>query len=232
MPHPLPGIVISVRNDATALARTLPQLTAFFEEIVIVDNHSSDECKQICQQFRVKRIEIPTDVYFSRGQCWNTGAAHIEAGTILFLHADTVISARAVKALRSMWCEDNCDYSCFRIHFQENSWKFRVLEKISNARSRYLKIIYGDQGLCVRKRVFEAVGGFPHEYILEDLKINRYLKPYCFRFINTAISPSSRKFHQLGFYRYLLLMNKVLLLNFLGVSSKKIYQLYYSPPLW
>ena len=231
MPHSLPGVVISVHNDAKALTRTLPELTACFEEIVIVDNHSSDECKQICRQYHVKRIEVPADVLYSRGQCWNTGAARIQAGSVLFLHADTLIPTRSVEALRSHWGEDNFDYSCFRIQFPENSRKFRVLEKFSNARSRYLKIIYGDQGLCVRKHVFEAIGGFPHEYILEDLKINRFLKPYSFRFIDAPIFPSSRKFHQLGFYRYLWLMNKVLLLNFLGMSSKKIYHLYYSRPL-
>ncbi len=231
MLNSLPGVVISVRNDAQALTRTLPELTACFEEIVIVDNHSSDECQQVCRQFSVKRIEVPAEVFFSRGQCWNTGAAHIQAESVLFLPADTLISAQAVEALRSLWREVRCDYSCFRIRFPENSWKFRLLEKFSNARSRYLKIIYGDQGLCVRRHVFEAIGGFPQEYILEDLKINHFLKPFSFRFINAPIFPSSRKFHQLGFYRYLWLMNKVLLLNFLGMSSKKIYQLYYSRPL-
>ncbi len=224
----LPGVVISVYNDAKALSQTLPSLVQLFEEITIVDNHSQDDSAIICQSYSVKYLRPPVDTQWSRGQCWNQGAAQIQSNMILFLHADTIISKEAVAHLSSIWSNQECDYSCFRICFQEDSFKFRLIELISNFRSHYLQIVYGDQGLCVRKEVFEAIGGFPEEHLLEDLKINRYLRKYPFCFINSPIFPSSRKFHQVGFYRYLFLMNRVLLLNLLGVSTKKIYQLYYA----
>ncbi|MBF0286379.1 MAG: glycosyltransferase [SAR324 cluster bacterium] len=227
MKSSLPGVVISVYNDAEALRQTLPTLVNLFEEIIIVDNQSQDDCETICQQHSLKHIRPPADTHWSRGQCWNHGAAHVQSDSILFLHADTVISREAVDHLRTAWTNGEIDYSCFRICFQEDSLKFRIIEQISNSRSRFLKVVYGDQGLCVRKKVFKAIGGFPEEYLLEDLKINRYLRKYPFCFINSPIFPSSRKFHQTGFYRYLLLMNVVLLLNLLGMSTKRIYQLYY-----
>ena len=224
----LPGVVISVYNDAEALGRVLPTLTPLFEEIVVVDNHSEDECAQVCQQFAVPCIHPAPHAALTRGQCWNEGASHIQAEAILFLHVDTSLSPQAVEHLKSLWDSHQCDYSCFRIRYHETAFKFRALEWFSNFRSRRLHIIYGDQGFCIRKTVFETIGGFPDEYLLEDLKINRALKPYRFSFINRAIHPSSRKFHHIGFFRYLLLINKVLLLNLLGISTQKMYQLYYS----
>ena len=226
----LPGVVISVYNDAEALNRVLPTLISFFEEIVVVDNHSEDDCIGVCRAFGVKHMRPPPHEHLSRGQCWNEGVAQIQAEAILFLHVDISISAQAVAQLKSVWHDNLCDYSCFRIRFKENAFKFRVLEWFSNFRSRTLKIIYGDQGFCIRKQVFEAIGGFPNAYLLEDLKINRFLRPYRFYFINIPIHPSSRKFHQIGFFRYLFLMNQVLLLNLFGINTKKIYQLYYSRP--
>ncbi|MBF0276835.1 MAG: glycosyltransferase [SAR324 cluster bacterium] len=226
----LPGVVISVLNDAVSLKKILPSLTEFFDEIVVVDNHSDDDCREICQKFAVKHIFPKSQQRLARGQCWNEGASQIQSDTVLFLHVDTVISKKAVEHLKSTWSENLWDYSCFKIQFDENSIKFRILEWFSNFRSRSLKIIYGDQGFCIRKQVFDAIGGFPNEYLLEDLKINRFLRRYRFCFINFPIFPSTRKFHQVGFFRYLFLMNQVLLLNFFGIETKRIYQIYYSNP--
>lgn len=228
MPSFLPGVVVSVHNDAAALRQALPALTALFEEIIVVDNHSTDDCAQVCQQFVVTRLMPATKPPLTRGQCWNLGAVHVQSDTILFLHADATIPKEAMVRFKNVWQQNFCDYSCFQIRFQEHSLKFRILEQVSNFRSRFLKIVYGDQGLCIRKKVFEALGGFPNEYLLEDLKMSRHLRKYRFHFVSSPIFPSSRKFHEIGFYRYLFLINQVLLLNLLGVSTKKIYQLYYS----
>ncbi len=224
----LPGVVISVYNDAEALSRLLLTLTSLFEEIVVVDNHSEDDCLSVCHEFAVKYIQPPPRMRFSRGQCWNAGATEIKSESLLFLHVDTSISLQAVAQLKTVWHENHCDYSCFRIRFEEKAFKFRILEWVSNFRSRTLKIIYGDQGFCIRAEIFETIGGFPNEYLLEDLKINRFLRPYRFSFINSPIHPSSRKFHQIGFFRYLFLMNQILLLNLCGISTKKLHQRYYS----
>ena len=229
MPSTCPAVVISVFNDAEALRVLLSSLIPFFAEIVVVDNHSTDDCAQICHSATIPHI-VPPDEAFTRGQCWNLGAAHLQAEAILFLHVDTHLPQEAVAHLQTLWRENTCDYSCFQIRFQEPSFKFRVLEHVSNFRSRHLKIIYGDQGFCIRKSVFRAIGGFPEEPLLEDLKINQWLRPYRFQFIAETIFPSSRKFHQMGFFRYLFLIQQVLLLNLLGVSTQKLAQIYYSRP--
>ncbi|MGK5092138.1 glycosyltransferase [Deltaproteobacteria bacterium TL4] len=223
-----PGVVIVIYNEEEVLQQNLPRLTSLFEEIVIVDNHSQDNSPHICRSFPVTYYKPPFPL--TRGECWNVGAGFIQAAFILFLHSDTLVSPEALQAWQSTWETDHCDYSCFKIHFKETHFKFRMLEAFSNARSRFLRIIYGDQGLCVRKSIFQQLGGFPKVYLLEDLKMSKPLKAFRFRFIPHPISPSSRKFHKLGFIRYLLLMYQVLFLNLCGVDTEKIYQLYYQKP--
>jgi len=223
----LPGVIIAVRNEAETLAKNLPTLVNLFQEIVIVDNWSEDHSAEICQSFPVTWVRPETQL--KRGACWNEGAQYILSSYLLFLHIDTHLSPEAILAWQKTWEPHSCDYSCFRIRFPETSFKFRFIEAISNFRSRRLRIVYGDQGLCVRKSVFDAVGGFPDEYLLEDLKISQRLKSssYQFRFIDSPIIPSSRKFHKLGFIRYLGLMMGVLILNWFGVDTQTIYRLYY-----
>ncbi len=230
MPSSLPGLVIAVYNEAANLKRCLPQLIDLFEEIVVVDNHSRDESATICQQFPVQLIQPPPRRRWTRGQCWNEGAKYITSESVLFLHVDTEIPQTSVEELQQVWQSEACDYTCFRIRFPTDAVKYRGLETISNFRSQHLQIVYGDQGFCIRKTVFDAIGGFPNEYLLEDLKINRLLRSYRFRFIEAPVYPSIRKFEKIGFYRYLFLMNRVLWLNFRGVPTKDIYQLYYGKP--
>ena len=45
----LPGIVIPAYNDAKALQQNLPHFKKHFKELVIADNHSQDNCGEICQ---------------------------------------------------------------------------------------------------------------------------------------------------------------------------------------
>jgi glycosyltransferase involved in cell wall biosynthesis len=221
----LPGVVIVTYNEAAILRETLSALVEQFQEIIVVDNVSKDETVSICEGLPVTLIRLSQPL--SRGQCWNQGAALIQSDTILFLHADVMLPSPAIQRWKQVWEKNEWDYSCFQIRFPESSFRFRLIEWCSNTRSRYLRVIYGDQGLCVKKSVFEEIQGFPEEYLLEDLKISQRLRPFRFVYLNSTIHPSSRKFHQLGYWRYLFLMLKILILNGVGVPTEKLREVYY-----
>ncbi|MCD6295629.1 MAG: hypothetical protein J7M30_00575 [Deltaproteobacteria bacterium] len=57
----------------------------------------------------------------------------------------------------------------FRFKANHDASLMKLIELITNIRSQYFKLPYGDQGLFIRKSVFEAVGGFPEVPIAEDL---------------------------------------------------------------
>lgn len=224
---PTIGVVLVVYNDNWSLQQLLPQLTSSFSEIVVVDNQNQATCQAICQQHAVSYLSLEAPV--PRGQCWNIGAAQIQAEAILFLPVDTKIPPQSIERLKQIWQAGNVDYSCFKIRFDKEAFRYRGLEQFSNFRSRYLRFVYGDQGLCVKKSVFQAIRGFPEVYFLEDLKINRKLKGYRFYWIEEPLRPSVRKFEKEGFGNYIGLCIQILFLNFIGIDNYTLYQKYYPP---
>jgi GT2 family glycosyltransferase len=52
----------------------------------------------------------------------------------------------------------------------------RLIEAAANWRGRALGIIFGDQGLFVRRETFVAAGGFPGQPLMEDYEIVRRLR--------------------------------------------------------
>ena len=67
---------------------------------------------------------------------------------------------------------------------------------MSNARVWARGIAYGDQGIFIRRRLFEEVGGFPELPIMEDLQLSLNLRRRGVRFglARGRITTSSRRF--------------------------------------
>ena len=57
----------------------------------------------------------------------------------------------------------------FRHRFSGSDWRLRIISWLDNFRCTRSHIIYGDQALFVRKSLFERLGGFPDQPILEDM---------------------------------------------------------------
>jgi hypothetical protein len=59
----------------------------------------------------------------------------------------------------------------FRFKTNLDNPLMKVIELMTNIRSQYFKLPYGDQGLFIRKSVFESVGGFPDVPVIEVISI-------------------------------------------------------------
>jgi len=51
-----------------------------------------------------------------------------------------------------------------------------IVSSMMNLRSRLTVIVAGDQAIFVRKSVFEQLGGFPVQPLMEDIELSRRLK--------------------------------------------------------
>jgi hypothetical protein len=52
---------------------------------------------------------------------------------------------------------------------QAEGWRYRSIDACATARVRLSGVVYGDQGLFLRRGVFGAAGGFPRLALMEDL---------------------------------------------------------------
>jgi hypothetical protein len=73
---------------------------------------------------------------------------------------------------------------------------------LDNFRSHSTRVIYGDQAMFVRRRLFHELGGFPEQPILEDVAFcERLVKVTRPILMDSAVVTDSRKFVKMGIWR-------------------------------
>lgn len=121
---------------------------------------------------------------------------------LLFLHADTVLPDGALSRLNDMESDTAVQAGGFLHRFSGTDWRLRAISLLDNFRCRHSWIIYGDQALFVRRRLFERLGGFPVQPILEDVAFCEKLvcetKPVL---LAPPVVTDSRKFVKMGIWR-------------------------------
>lgn len=192
------SVVIPAYNEERALPSTLDAL--FRQpgeyEVIIVDGGSCDRTIEIARSFPdVQVIAAPK----GRASQMNAGAGWARGEWLLFLHADTVLPSGAIRRLNGMEADISVQAGGFRHRFSGDDWRLKLISLLDNVRCVRSRIIYGDQALFVRRTLFEQLGGFPNQPILEDVA-------FCERLITVTtpllFSPpvitDARKFVKMG----------------------------------
>jgi len=85
----------------------------------------------------------------------------------------------------------------------------------------------GDQCQFVRREVFEQLGGFPEQPLMEDIEFSSRLKRVgrivCLR---DKVTTSSRRWEKRGIFKTILLMWKIRLYYWLNVDCDQLVRLY------
>src|SRR5207237_5486382 len=105
----------------------------------------------------------------------------------------------------------------------------RILEWTTNLRSRWLQMPYGDQGLFMKRSLFEEMGGFADLPLMEDYEFVGRLKKE--GRIVTATAPvltSARRWRRLGLLKATLINALVIAGYHLGASPESLARLYQS----
>ncbi len=103
----------------------------------------------------------------------------------------------------------------------------RVVAWFMNKRSALTGICTGDQGIFVRRDGFEHLGGYAPIPLMEDIELSRRLKRFSRPArIRTPVVSSARRWEQGGILRTILLMWRLRLLYWLGVSPEWLARQY------
>jgi len=202
-------IIIPTYNEEKVLPFTLSSLLKHSHDyqIIVVDGGSTDQTQDIARDTpHVTLLTAPK----GRASQMNAGAAHaITIGAnsqdwVLFLHADTILPPGAIQQLHNMEGNSLIQAGGFLHQFSGNDWRLRFISWLDNFRCRYSRIIYGDQALFIRQSLFQKLGGFPHQPILEDVafceELIRHTTP---KLLAPPVITDSRKFVQMGIWRSL-----------------------------
>ena len=103
----------------------------------------------------------------------------------------------------------------------------RVVAAAMNVRSRLTGIATGDQAIFARRSVFERVGGFPLQPLMEDIELSRRLRaisrPVCIR---ARAVTSARRWESRGVGRTIVLMWWLRFAYWCGVSPERLARRY------
>lgn len=167
------SVVIPAFNEGNQIEATLRRMVAARpKEIFVVDGGSTDDTARIAAATGATVLSSPP----GRARQMNTGAAAASGAVLLFLHADTWPPEDCVRLAAQALAKNGAVAGAFTFGLKEPMRGGRLVEWLTNARCRWAQLPYGDQGLFLRRELFDALGGFPDWPVLEDVELLRRLK--------------------------------------------------------
>lgn len=226
--QPTVSIIVPVLDEASRIAATLHRCRRDFPdcEVVVVDGGSTDGTPDLIGP-PARLVSSPR----GRGRQLNTGAAHSSGEVLWIHHADLRVDPAALGQLRAALTDPGVVGGGLTLRFDQPTASLNWVAAASNARARRLHWIFGDQAMFVRRRVFDALGGFPDLPLMEDLEMSRRLAAAGRTVVLAATSTASaRRFTQHGTLRMLAFMQWLKVLYFAGVDPADLARYYTAGP--
>ncbi|MEA2981253.1 MAG: hypothetical protein QOF09_3076 [Alphaproteobacteria bacterium] len=220
------SIIVPVLDEEARIAAALQALAPFRArgaEVIVADGGSRDRTVEIARPLADRVIAAPR----GRGAQMNAGAAASTGGVLLFLHADTTLPPEAdVLALQGLR-QSARQWGRFDVRIEGKSPLLPLISGFMNWRSLVTGIATGDQAMFATRAAFDAAGGFPDIPLMEDIALSRRLKrvsrPLC---LAARVIVSGRRFDERGAIRMILLMWRLRLEFWLGVSPATLARRY------
>ena len=160
-----------------------------------------------------------------------SGAAAASTDWMLFIHADTILQenwpatvAEFIDANSGKAAPDRA--AVFRFRLDDISDSARRLEAIVAWRTNWLALPYGDQGLLISRKHYDAVGKFRPIPIMEDVDIIRRIGRSNLDVLNCDAITSASRYKRDGYLHRVLRNFGCLSMWFLGIPPETIAKVY------
>ena len=148
------SVVIPVLNEEATLPAAIDHAwLAGADEVIVVDGGSTDHTCQLAAEKECLLVNGSR----GRGQQMNLGAAKATGDVLLFLHSDNRLPPQSLAQISHAMESPECIGGGFRQRLDSERWIYRIIEYGNVFRARYQRLVYGDQGLFVRRDHFEKL---------------------------------------------------------------------------
>lgn len=215
--------IIPIYNEESTIEAFQDSIRFLNEEseVIFVDGGSTDRTLELIRpEFKV--------IQSGKGRAvqMNTAAKQSTGDILFFLHCDSEAPRTAIAEI----CEvmKKYDFGCFGIKFHSHNIWMTCCQIISNHRIKDRKVVFGDQGIFIKRELFFAVGGFPNLPIMEDYQFSLTLKEKGVKIgiAKSRIYTSDRRFVEGGRLRVMWKMNRLRAMYRKGVDINEISKMY------
>lgn len=216
-------VVIPTLNEEQVIAKSVASAVAAGATAIFVsDGGSRDGTREVAVDAGASRVIQSAP---GRGVQLNAGAKLAETEFILFLHADNELSDNALQQI----CEnEKAAWGAFRQRIDSRRLVYRLLEWGNQWRVQWRAVPFGDQGIFVRRTLFEQINGFAGIPLMEDVELSQRLrrieKPLL---LQGPLTISARRWEKHGVLRQTVKNWSIQYSYARGVSATDLAQKYY-----
>jgi hypothetical protein len=218
------SVVIPALNEAASIVPTIKAAAMGNpDQIVVVDGGSRDGTTNLAREAGATVLHSRP----GRGRQMNAGASYCTGNVLLFLHADTALPPDYSGPVVSCLADNKVSCGAFRFAIAGRFAGRRLVEWSTNIRSRWLQMPYGDQGLFLRRALFEELGGFVDWPILEDYELGQRLRRVGrVKTVAKRAVTSGRRWQRAGFLRTTWINKRVIMGYHRGEPVEELAAIY------
>lgn len=164
-------------------------------DVIFSDGFSTDKTYELITYPKIQEAKY-------RAFQMNAAAKYAKTEYLWFVHVDSILHPKSVLAIE----DSGYEIGCFRLKFDKDTFALRLNSFFTTAfRLRLQKLAFGDQGIFIKRDLFESMGGYKEIPLMEDYQlsvdINKMGKKI--ELIDLPIITSARRFEKGAFRTYL-----------------------------
>lgn len=184
------SVIIPTLDAEYALSGCLAALmegldAGLIRELIVSDGGSHDATLTLAEAWGANVVTGPS----SRGGQLRRGCAKATGDWLLVLHADTQLESGWTSTAIAHMAGKGAGW--FRLKFDQPGFAAWFVAGWANLRSR-LGLPYGDQGLLIPRDLYQSVGGYPDQPLMEDVAMARLLKGRLVRLDARAVTSADK----------------------------------------
>jgi rSAM/selenodomain-associated transferase 2 len=218
----IPTLNAARRLPATFLSIFDAAVDGFVSEVIVSDGGSEDATLKIAEDAGATVIVGER----GRGQQLRAGAERARKPWLLILHADTALERGWVEEVETFIKNGGDSAAAFRFRLADSGFQPRLLESAVALRCKLFALPYGDQGLLISRKLYDAVGGFAAIPLMEDVDFVRRLGRRRIAMLKTAAVTSAEGFKRDGYVRRSLSNLSCLMSYYRGVPPERLAERY------
>jgi rSAM/selenodomain-associated transferase 2 len=220
------SIIVPSLNEGAIIESLLCSLQGLRRqghEVLLSDGGSSDNTVALAKPWIDQLVQGKA----GRAVQMNRAAACAQGDVLWFIHADTAWQT-AVEQIVQAILNSHAEWGFCQVRLAATPMVYRIVERLMNWRSCFSRVATGDQGIFIQSTLFQQIGGYANIPLMEDIEVSKRLRqqyqPAC---LPVCLLVSARRWQQQGVWRTILLMWRLRLAYFFGVSPQHLVKHYH-----